>query len=326
MAKRHLVKDCDAFTITSFRKIATTSEREQAWLNHRAMGVGGSDMSAILGISSYATPLDVWLSKTGRNNPEKKDSWAIRKGNRLEGELRQWFKDTHQDMECYDGTNLSLASRQYPHMLASLDGYLYDPSTESFGVLECKTANSYRAQDWRDEEGNPRIPDYYLVQVQHYLAVTGWQWGYVIADTSGVEPLIIRFERDEEDIAVIVKAATEFWRFVESGEMPALSNADDVRKVYPEPTEELEDMSDDDDLYDLMQTYAEAQQQAKEAETKADSLKNQLIARIGPREGLSCGGYKATFKTVHRKGYTKVIEPSDSRVFRFSKPKRKEDA
>ena len=319
--KRHLIKDCDAFTITSFRKIATTSEREQAWLNHRAKGVGGSDMSAILGISSYATPLDIWLSKTGRNVPEKKDSWAIRKGNRLEGELRQWFKDTHPDMECYDGTNLSLTSRHYPHMLASLDGYIYDPATESFGVLECKTANSYRAQDWRDDDGNPCIPDYYLVQVQHYMAVTGWEWGCVIADTSGVEPLIIRFERDEEDIAAIVNAATNFWRFVESGQMPALSNAEDVRKVYPEPTEELEDCSDDDDLYDLMQTYAAAQRQAKEAETKADSLKNQLITRIGPREGLSCGGYKATFKTVHRKGYTKVVEPSDSRVFRFSKPK-----
>ena len=323
--KRHLIKDCDAFTVTSFRKIATTFEREQAWLNHRAKGVGGSDMSAILGISAYATPLDIWLSKTGRNVPEKKDSWAIRKGNSLEKDLRQWFKDTHPDMECYDGTNLSLTSRHYPHMLASLDGYLYDPSTESFGVLECKTANSYRAQDWRDDDGNPCIPDYYLVQVQHYMAVTGWQWGYVIADTSGVEPLIIRFERDEEDIAAIVNAATNFWRFVESGQMPALSNADDVRKVYPEPTEELEDMSDDDDLYDLMQSYAAAQRQAKEAETKADSLKNQLITRIGPREGLSCGGYKATFKTVHRKGYTKVVEPSDSRVFRFSKPKTKNE-
>lgn len=321
--KRHIIKDCDAFTVTSFRKIATTSEREQAWLNHRATGVGGSDMSAILGISHYATPLDIWLSKTGRNHPEKKDSWAIRKGNSLEKDLRQWFKDTHPDMECYDGTNLSLTSRHYPHMLASLDGYIYDPASESFGVLECKTANSYRAQDWRDDDGNPGIPDYYLVQVQHYLAVTGWQWGYVIADTSGVEPLIIRFERDEEDIAAIVNAATNFWRFVESGQMPALSNADDVRKVYTEPTEELEDMSDDDDLYDLMQSYAAAQQQAKESETKADSLKNQLIARIGPREGLSCGGYKATFKTVHRKGYTKVVEPSDSRVFRFSKPKTK---
>ena len=71
--KRHLIKDCDAFTVTSFRKIATTSEREQAWLNHRATGVGGSDMSAILGISHYATPLDNWLSKTGRDYPENLD-------------------------------------------------------------------------------------------------------------------------------------------------------------------------------------------------------------------------------------------------------------
>ena len=325
MAKRHLIKDCGAFTVTSFRNLRSKAEREQAWLEHRTKGVGGSDMSAILGISKFDTPLDIWLSKTGRDVPEKQDSWAIRKGKHDEPLLRDWFRDLHPELEVRDGTDLSLTSRRYPHLLASLDGYLYDPATESFGVLECKTANSYRAQDWRDDDGNPCIPDYYLVQVQHYMAVTGWQWGYVIADTSGVEPLIIRFERDEEDIAAIVNAATNFWRFVESGQMPALSNADDVRKVYPEPTEELEDMSDDDDLYDLMQSYAAAQQQAKEAETKADSLKNQLITRIGPREGLSCGGYKATFKTVHRKGYTKVVEPSDSRVFRFSKTKTKNE-
>ena len=321
--KRHLIKDCDTFTITSFRNLRSKAEREQAWLEHRTKGVGGSDMSAILGISKFDTPLTIWLSKTGRNVPEKLDSWAIRKGKHDEPLLRQWFRDLHPELEVWDGTDLSLTSRLYPHMLASLDGYLYDPATESFGVLECKTANSYRAADWRDDDGNPRIPDYYLVQVQHYLAVTGWQWGYVIADTSGVEPLIIRFERDEDDIAVIVKAAEEFWRFVESGQMPALSNADDVRKVYPQPTEELEDMSADDDLYDLMQHYADAA--AKEAEYKAlkESFKNSLIAKIGPREGLTCGGYKATFKTVHRKGYTKVVEPSDNREFRFSKPKTK---
>ena len=321
--KRHLIKDCDAFTVTSFRNLRSKAERESAWLEHRTKGAGGSDMSAILGISKFDTPLDIWLSKTGRNVPEKLDSWAIRKGKHDEPLLRQWFRDLHPELEVRDGTDLSLTSRHYPHMLASLDGYLYDPATESFGVLECKTANSYRAADWRDEEGNPRIPDYYLVQVQHYLAVTGWNWGYVIADTSGVEPLIIRFERDEEDIAVIVKAATEFWRIVESGQMPALSNAEDVRKVYPEPTEQLEDLSDDDDLYDLMQHYADAAAKEKEYASLKESFKNSLIAQIGPREGLSCGGYKATFKTVHRKGYTKVVEPSDNREFRFSKPKTK---
>ena len=128
----------------------TKAEREQAWLEHRTKGVGGSDMSAILGISKFDTPLDIWLSKTGRSIPEKKDSWAIRKGKHDEPLLRQWFRDLHPELEVRDGTDLSLTSRNYPHMLASLDGYLYDPASESFGVLECKTANSYRAQDWRD--------------------------------------------------------------------------------------------------------------------------------------------------------------------------------
>ena len=42
-------------------------------------------------------------------------------------------------------------------------------------VLECKTANQFLAKEWEGEE----IPASYLVQVQHYLEVTGAEKGYI---------------------------------------------------------------------------------------------------------------------------------------------------
>ena len=37
--------------------------------------------------------------------------------------------------------------------------------------LECKTASEYLKKEWKDEE----IPVAYLLQCQHYMAVTGYE-------------------------------------------------------------------------------------------------------------------------------------------------------
>lgn len=322
MAKRHIIHDTDDFTVTSFRNLHTRRERENAWLNNRRRGVGGSDMSAIVGASRYATPLDVWLDKTGRNganDPGKPESWAIRKGNVLEPELRRWFHDQHPGLEMHDGTNLSLTSVRHPHMLASLDGYLWDPETESFGVLECKTANRYRASDWETGDGEPMIPVYYLVQVTHYLAVTGWQWGYVVADNSSGDPLVIRFERDEEDIDAIEKAADDFWGFVVRDEMPALRTMQDVAEAFPQPREDITEASPAQG--ELLREYADITRRIKALQAEQTSLKDMLCVQIGDTSGLRYGNLKATYKQTHRNGYTRTVEPWDGRMFRFTQTK-----
>ena len=36
------------------------------WLQARKAGIGGSDIAALLGLSKYKTPLQLWMDKTGR--------------------------------------------------------------------------------------------------------------------------------------------------------------------------------------------------------------------------------------------------------------------
>ena len=72
------------FDVHRFRQ-HTKKERESAWHAFRALGVGGSDMSTILGLNPYSTPYDLWLEKTNRQQPEDiSGKWAIVKGNALE--------------------------------------------------------------------------------------------------------------------------------------------------------------------------------------------------------------------------------------------------
>ena len=45
--------------------IKLTSEMSRLeWLRYRQKGIGGSDAAAVLGLSRWKGPIDIWLSKT----------------------------------------------------------------------------------------------------------------------------------------------------------------------------------------------------------------------------------------------------------------------
>lgn len=266
------------FDVHRFRQ-RTKTDRESAWRKFRALGVGGSDMSTILGLNPYSTPYDLWLEKTNRQQPEDiSGKWAIVKGNALEVELRRRFRQLHPEYQVIDGTDISLVSKEHPLMHASLDGFVYDEESDSWGILEIKTANANRGRtDWHDETGELVAPQYYMAQVTHYMAVTGFTWGVFYADIGESEPVEVRFERDEDDIHAVIKAAEDFWGFVTRDEMPTLTGAD-VAKAYPEPSKGIEDMSDSTDLRRLMADYQQTTADLSEAEL--DKVLGELKASV----------------------------------------------
>lgn len=77
-------------------------------------------------------------------------------------------------------------------------------------ILECKTANQYLLKEWEDEE----IPASYLLQVQHYLAVTGADRGYIAVLVGGQKFIWKEVPRDEELIEMIIQLEKDFWSLV----------------------------------------------------------------------------------------------------------------
>ena len=41
------------------------------WLEHRKLGIGGSDASVVCGINRYKSPVGLWLEKTGQLQPQE---------------------------------------------------------------------------------------------------------------------------------------------------------------------------------------------------------------------------------------------------------------
>ncbi|MCI1195395.1 YqaJ viral recombinase family protein [Bifidobacterium pseudolongum subsp. globosum] len=307
---RHLLKDCDAFHVIRFNQ-RTATERHEAWLTQRDHGVGGSDLSTILGLNKYATPYTLWLEKTGREqHMDISGKWAVVKGNALETALRARFRSLHPEWECYDGTDKSLVSNTHPCMHASLDGILYDEA-RGHGVLEIKTANAHRgATDWHDTDGNLMIPDYYMAQVTHYLSVTGWTWGVVYADIGDAEPVELMFERDEDDITAAITAAESFWGYVERDEPPALTvpDVDDMQtREQPDGFEQADDQ-EFDRLASLWQSLDDTEKTAKKQKTHvAEQLKTMVGA---DRAGLISSTCQVGYKTIHFKAQPEKTIPA----------------
>ena len=51
--------------------VCTKNLTRKEWLDFRKVGIGGSDVAVICGISKYKSPLQLWMEKTGQVDSEE---------------------------------------------------------------------------------------------------------------------------------------------------------------------------------------------------------------------------------------------------------------
>ena len=190
------------------------------WLEERRKGIGGSDIAAILGLNPWKTPYRVYQEKR-KEVEDWQGNEATEWGKRIEPAIRQWYSDTTG--RAVRIPDKILCHSKYPFMLASLDGY-----TDDGRVVEIKTARSTKG--W-GEPGTNEIPDYYALQVQHYMLITGFEVCDVPVSIGGGSPELYEVPADKELQELIIEACTEFWRRVQDGNPPdPISYADAVQR------------------------------------------------------------------------------------------------
>lgn len=187
------------------------------WLEFRRQGVGGSDVAALMGLSSYKSPYELWCEKVGvLEAPDLSDKGAVEWGNRLEPLVGEKYAEEHPDRQVrrVNGVCRSLSR---PWAQASLDFEVKDPEL-GWGVLEIKTVGLRRAPDWDDG-----VPVYYQTQAAHYMGVTGRRFCDFAVLIGGQEYREYRLLADEEDEGAVVQAVDAFWESV-------------VERMPPDPT------------------------------------------------------------------------------------------
>lgn len=204
----------DSVTEIHFR--GTPEEVSRQWHDQRDKGIGGSDVSVIMGANRYKMIGELWREKTGRAKPEDlSHKPAVMLGNAMEPVLRDEYAYRHQDVEVIE-PDYMLQTNGKPWRQASLDGVL----TYADGhheVLEIKTVGQYAAHQWDDG----LVPINYALQVLHYMAVTGFKRAQLIAMIGNQRIIERTVDRDEPVIAEIEEAIDDFWiKCVEADKEP----------------------------------------------------------------------------------------------------------
>lgn len=207
------------------RLVDTTKISHEEWLKYRKMGITGTDAGSIVGMNPYRSALQVFVDKT-TDNIDNFDNEAMKQGRDLEEYVAQRFCEaTGKKVR---RANAIFVSNEHPFMLADFDRMVVG---ERAG-LECKTVSAYSADKWK----NGAIPLHYQLQVQHYLAVSGYDAWYVAALIFSKEFIVHKIERDEELIQSLITIEKRFWeQNVLSGIMPdpdGSKTADEVLAKY----------------------------------------------------------------------------------------------
>lgn len=294
------------------------------WLDARKSGVGASEAAAVLGLSHYASPLDVWAAKVGaKPTQEPNDTIAqrMRLGRNLEPVIESEYQHRHpEDIVTSPGPFTIYRHESRPHVLATLDRVIV--STQDFPVapipLELKSSDIQLAHDWDDEP-----PMEYIVQVQHQMATTGAPAAVLSAlfGTRQYREFFIR--RDDEFIELMLAKIDNFWAAVEakeepSGMKPTRQLVRAMARLHPEDSGETVTLPALAVEWDSR--LVALKEERKRIADEIEELEVQFKAAIGQATfGQLGNGVNYSWKTQKRKAYS--VAASSSRVLRREAPK-----
>ena len=272
--------------------MATVTREE--FLARRRQGLGGSDMAAIMGLSPWRSPMDVFRDKIG-DAPENEANDAMYWGNQLEELVAQEFAKR-------TGYKIQRRTAQYqhptiPYLIGNLDRLILN-RPDGPEILEVKTTSAYGKRDW---EGG-QAPLHYRIQLMHYLDITGYGRGYLAVLIGGNDFRMVPVERDESLIAQMHAAAEAFWLCVETGTPPVVdgsqATADALKALYPIANGTSVELPEDALVWIHQRNAAKAAQAVAKAQlTEAE---NHLKALIGEADQGTLGSYTVTWHTAQR--------------------------
>jgi len=305
--------------------IIKVKQGETAWLNWRAEGISATDIPVILGFSPYKTPRELWMEKTGKQNPpDLSGNPNIQRGHRLEDAARQFAE------EAYDEVLLPICAEcsDWPILRASLDGFSSEGEPFEFKAPSQKVFDEVLANGIES-------PTYrmYEMQVKVQAVVVGASAGrlfFYMEPTGDMEEPLVREFRitvSDSDKEAILEAAKAFWDLIQTDTAPEL---DPERDLFIPASGQGEFR-----FRALAESWVENQGELKALEDRVKALKTEqsdlseaLQKEMGDYLLTDYAGVKIT--RFYKKGSVdwaklqKAMEIPQDKVEAFRKPDRME--
>lgn len=265
-----------------------SSMSRDEWLDLRRTGIGGSDVGSIVGVNRFRSAYEVWLDKTGRlPDQDLTDVDAVHFGIVFEDAVADRFA-YRTGFEVWH-PKATFRDRDRLWRLANPDRLMVD-ADGVVGVLECKTAGLFMADEWA--EGS--IPESYELQTVHYAGVLGLPYAYLAVLIGGQRLEYRRVDIDPDYVADVDKVIEEFWVDNVQADVPPPVDASkactDVLLRMWEAQEGIVDLGEEG--LALAREYRAAMAAEKEADARKSLAGNQLRALLGERTVGTANGQK----------------------------------
>lgn len=288
--------------------VAAPAERD------RKTFLGGSDAAAVMGLSPWHTPVDLWRLKTGRAQPRAMSPGRMRqleRGKRLEPVVLEMVLDKLREQ----GVDVELVARnqryqdaEHDFLSVEIDFELRLTGTVTIGEErhylqgelvngDAKTVTGFARKKW-GEEDTEEVPVEYAAQFMMGLDVApGCRRLCLVAALIGLDDVAIYWiKRDDDTIAGMRQQLVSFWRdHVLADVPPDPLRYSDIRALYP---------TDNGRTYEATPEIAEKLAQLREVSTSLSQLKERQQALqldvaeyLGGHTRLTVNGREvATFK------------------------------
>lgn len=273
----------------------------EQWLKERQGGIGGSDISAILGLNAYKSKLDVYHEKVAESVEDVQNEDMLR-GTLLEDFVAQMYSKLSGD-EIRKPKRKIFRHRNYDYIRASVDRFYGKESN----ILECKTSAKKITHD--------NIYPSWVCQVQWYMMVLGKSTSTIVwCCPPGFSVEWLEIPADKEFQKYMLKEAKAFWNdHVLARVAPEPTTADDIAKAYPTSKEET--IAADEDMMNLLGNYAELRKREKEIKEAKDQVADAIKMYM-----RDCAVLKYQDQTVATFRNTKDSVSLDSKALLLNMP------
>lgn len=268
---------------------------DAAWHDWRGAGIGGSDISAILGLSNYASPVSLYYEKAGLldDDEPRPDSQRQRIGKGMEALLASEF---HEETGLHVvGTQTWCEHAVHGWARCTTDGFVAEspiisalgPADDLLGTWQAKTDGRF---GWPDG-----VPANIRAQCVWEMGVTGLRHCWLSVMFAGFKVEVFEIPWDAVaagDWEFMLERADDFWnQHVLAGVVPPMDAHEATTRaltsVYDADPEGMADV--DEAGRQLVGAVQVAQRRTKAAEADEARLKNELRSYLGDNTRLIDG-------------------------------------
>ena len=259
----------------------TEAERRAAWLADRRTCITGTDVAAILVLSRFSSPIQVYLDKKGLAYVQENE--AMRWGKRLERPILEAYAEAQQVAITFADPFTLHRVPGFPILGASLDAVREDSAP-----VDAKNTRQ-RGADW-GPDGSDQIPVYYAAQLAVQMMVQDAPFADLAVLFSGQELATFRVWRDLETEAIIRERVAVWWeRHIVQDIPPDPDGSDSSSRYLAQRFSRhgAELLQPTPEQLDLARQLARVKAEAKRVEAEQARLENLLKLGIGEAAGLA---------------------------------------